>query len=63
MARYVGVRSDPVKRIWERKNDIAKGFTKRYGVHALAWFEPHESMVSAIEPKKAIKEWKRQISL
>ncbi len=60
---YVGVTSDLVKRIWEHKNDIVEGFTKRYRVHALVWFEPHETMESAIAREKAIKEWKRKWKL
>ena len=56
---YVGVTSDLVKRIWQHKNDMVEGFTNRYGVHLLAWFEPHENMESAIAREKAIKEWRR----
>ena len=36
-----------------------EGFTKRYGVHSLVWYEPHESMRAAIQREKAIKEWRR----
>jgi len=56
---YVGVTSDLLKRVWEHKNDVVEGFTKRYGVHSLVWYEPHETMESAIMREKAIKEWKR----
>ncbi len=56
---YVGVMSNLVKRIWEHKNNLAEGFTKRYGVHLLVWYEMHESMVSAIQREKRVKEWKR----
>jgi putative endonuclease len=56
---YVGVTSDLVKRVWEHQNNLAEGFTKRYGVHTLVWFEQHETMESAIAREKAIKEWKR----
>jgi putative endonuclease len=56
---YVGVTSDLVGRVWQHKNDEAEGFTKRYGVHDLVWYEVHESMESAIAREKAIKEWKR----
>jgi putative endonuclease len=56
---YVGVTSDLVKRIWEHKNNVAEGFTKQYGVHQLVWYELHESMESAIEREKRLKEWKR----
>ena len=62
---YVGVTSDLIKRVWEHKSEVVEGFTKRYGVHKLAWYEVHESMESAIAREKAIKawnrEWKRQL--
>ena len=56
---YVGVTSDLIKRIWEHKNDSVPGFTKRYGVHDLVWYELHDSMESALAREKAVKEWKR----
>jgi putative endonuclease len=56
---YIGVTSDLVKRIWEHKNDTVAGFTKRYGVHQLVWYELHESIEFAIEREKRLKEWKR----
>ena len=56
---YVGVTSDLLKRVWEHKNDVVEGFTKRYGVHSLVWYEPHDTMESAIMREKAMKEWKR----
>ena len=56
---YVGVTSNLVKRVWEHKNDLVQGFTKRYGVHTLVWYEGHETMASAIAREKAIKEWRR----
>lgn len=56
---YVGVTSNLVKRIWEHKNNLAEGFSKRYGVHDLVWYEMHETMDSAIQREKRIKEWKR----
>ena len=57
---YVGVTSDVAKRVWQHKNDVLPGFTRRYGVHRLVWYEPHESMAVAIAREKAIKAWKRQ---
>ena len=56
---YIGVTADLVQRVWQHKNDHVAGFTKRYGVHTLVWYEAHESMESAIRREKAIKEWKR----
>lgn len=60
---YIGVTSDIVKRIWEHKNDAAEGFTKRYGVHTLVWYEAHGTMESAITREKTIKGWKRKWKL
>jgi len=60
---YIGVTSDLVKRIWEHKNNMVEGFTKRYGVHQLVWYEVHEGMESAIEREKRLKEWKRKWKL
>jgi putative endonuclease len=60
---YIGLTSDLVKRIWEHKNNMVQGFTKRYRVHQLVWYELHESMESAIEREKRLKEWKRQWKL
>jgi putative endonuclease len=56
---YVGVTSDLVKRIWEHKNHAVEGFTKRYGVSMLVWYELHDVMEGAILREKRIKEWKR----
>jgi putative endonuclease len=56
---YVGVTSNLVQRVWQHKNDLAEGFTKKYGVHTLVWFEPHEMMESAITREKTIKGWHR----
>jgi len=56
---YIGVTSDLVKRVWEHKNNLVEGFTKRYGVHLLVWYELHENMESAILREKRLKDWKR----
>lgn len=56
---YIGVTSDLIKRVWEPKNDLVEGFTKRYSIHRLVWYEVHDSMDSAIQREKSIKEWKR----
>lgn len=60
---YVGVTSDLPKRIWQHKNDVVEGFTKRYAVHNLVWYELADNMASAILREKQIKEWKRQWKL
>ena len=60
---YTGVTSNLVQRIWQHKNDLVEGFTKKFGVHTLVWFEPHGPMDSAIGREKAIKEWQRALKL
>jgi putative endonuclease len=56
---YAGVTSNLIKRVWEHKNNVIRGFTSDYDVHRLVWFERHDSMYSAITREKAIKEWRR----
>jgi putative endonuclease len=56
---YLGVTSDLIKRVWEHKNDQVEGFSKKYRVHQLVWYEQHVHMKSAIEREKSIKKWKR----
>jgi putative endonuclease len=56
---YVGVTSNLIKRVWQHKHD-KKGFTGRYEVFDLVYFEQHGSMETAIVREKQIKEWKRQ---
>jgi len=60
---YIGVTSNLIKRLGEHKNNLVEGFTKKYQVHQLVWYELHENMVSAIEREKKIKEWKRDWKL
>ncbi len=60
---YIGVTSNLIKRIWEHKNNLVKGFTERYNVHNLVWYELHENMESAILREKMLKEWKRKWKL
>lgn len=56
---YTGVTSNLVKRIWEHKSHLVEGFTKKYNVTLLVWYECHDSMESAIHKEKKIKNWKR----
>ena len=53
------VTSDLVKRVWQHKKGGLNGFTKRYRIHTLVWYEVCDSMTAAIAREKAIKEWKR----
>ena len=52
-----------MKWVWEHKNGVVEGFTKRYGVHILVWYELHQTMESAIAREKILKEWKRRWKL
>jgi putative endonuclease len=56
---YVGVTSDLVRRIYEHRNDFVEGFTRKYAVHDLVYFETTESVESAITREKQLKKWNR----
>ncbi len=56
---YVGVTSNLIKRVWEHKNDLAEGFTKKYETHMLVYYELHNDMTAAIQREKQIKKWER----
>ena len=56
---YIGVTSNLQKRAWEHRNDLVQGFTQKYGVHQLVYYELHEDMVSAITREKQMKKWNR----
>lgn len=56
----IGMIDNLVKRVWEHKHDIVEGFTKKYKVHLLVYFEETEDVMSAIHREKQMKKWKRQ---
>jgi putative endonuclease len=56
---YVGATDDLLKRVWQHKVKSVPGFTAKYGVDRLVWFESHPSRESALLREKRIKEWKR----
>ena len=56
---YIGVTSDLAKRVWEHKNHLAEGFTRKYGVDRLVYYETHETAESAIAREKKLKKWNR----
>lgn len=56
---YVGVTSDIVKRVWQHREEFVDGFTKKYNVKRLVWFEVHEDVTAAITREKQIKKWNR----
>lgn len=57
---YVGVTRDLVRRIWEHRNDLVSGFTKRYNIHRLVYFEQTNDILSAIKREKQLKNWHRR---
>ena len=56
---YTGVTSDLLRRVSQHREDVVEGFTKKYRVHMLVWFEHHATMPEAIAREKSIKQWKR----
>jgi putative endonuclease len=56
---YTGVTSNLVKRVYEHKHNLVDGFTKKYNIHLLVWYELHVTMYAAIQKEKMIKNWKR----
>ena len=56
---YIGVTSDLIQRVWQHREGVAEGFTQRYGVKRLVWYERHQSMEAAILREKALKKWQR----
>ena len=57
---YTGVTNDLIRRVYEHKNKLANGFTKKYGVDRLVYYEIHQSIEAAIEREKQIKHWPRE---
>ena len=55
---YIGSTSDPVRRVWEQVKPVP-GFTSKYGVDRLVWFEGHDTLEAAMQREKRIKSWKR----
>jgi putative endonuclease len=56
---YVGVTADIVRRAWEHRTGQAEGFTRRYGLKRLIWYERHDGIVPAIRREENIKGWPR----
>jgi len=60
---YVGVTSNIIKRVYEHKNDLVDGFTRKYQVHHLVYFEEHDDIRQAISREKRVKKWKQRWKL
>ena len=56
---YIGVTSDLIKRVWEHREGVVDGFTKKYSVHKLVYFEQFDDMENAIIREKRLKKWRR----
>ncbi len=56
---YLGVTRDLVRRVYQHKNKTLKGFTSRYDVDRLVWFETYDDPVNAITREKEVKKWRR----
>ncbi len=57
---YIGMTSNLIRRVYEHKNNINEGFTKKYSVHTLVYYEPTTDVNGAIRREKQMKKWKRQ---
>lgn len=58
-AIYVGITSDLVKRVYEHRGKFVPGFTSRYNITRLVWFELHDDPIAAISREKELKKWRR----
>lgn len=57
---YIGITSDLVKRVWEHKNKVVDGFTKKYNIHLLIYYEIYDDPETAIAREKQLKKWSRK---
>jgi putative endonuclease len=56
---YLGVTNDLIRRVYEHKTKVIRGFTARYGVDRLVWFESYDDPKTAISREKELKKWRR----
>ncbi len=62
-ALYVGSTTDLIKRIWEHKNNVICGFTAKYNIHQLVYYEVHRDIMEAARRERRLKNWCRQWKL
>jgi putative endonuclease len=56
---YVGLTTNLIRRVWEHKNDLVPGFTRKYGLHRLVYYETHGQISDAAQREKSLKRWLR----
>ena len=56
---YIGVSSNLLKRIWQHKNKVVAGFSAKFGIDKLVYFDEHKDIITAIQREKKLKAWKR----
>jgi putative endonuclease len=57
---YVGVTNNRIRRVYKHRNDIIQGFTKKYSLHRLVYYEQTNDIYSAIQREKSLKKWNRK---
>ncbi len=57
---YIGVTNNLIRRVYEHRNNLIDGFTKRYQLHRLVYFETHQDIRIAIQREKNLKQWARE---
>ncbi len=57
---YIGITNDIVRHVYEHKNNFIDGFTSKYGIHNLVYYEQFDNIESAIQREKQLKKWNRK---